>query len=61
MTRDEFPSSRRVGEIALRWRFGLRLDEVTSQKLEALTKTFHRSAAEVIRERLARATLEDLP
>ena len=39
----------------------LRLDEVTSRKLEALTQTFQRSAAEVIRQLIAQATPEDFP
>jgi DNA replication initiation complex subunit (GINS family) len=37
------------------------LDEVTSRKLEALTQTFYRSAAEVIRQLIARASPEGFP
>jgi hypothetical protein len=69
VTRDDFPPSWRAGETTL-WshdstyygtRFMLRLDEVTWRKLEALTQTFHRSAAEVIRQLIAQATPEAFP
>ena len=42
-------------------KFGLRLDDETSCKLERLTQTFHRSAAEVIRQLVAQARYEDFP
>jgi predicted transcriptional regulator len=69
VTRDDFPPSWRAGETAPRshdsgyygTRFMLRLDEVTSSKLATLTQTFHRSAAEVIRQRIAQATPKDFP
>jgi predicted transcriptional regulator len=69
VTRDDFPPSWRAGDSAPRShesdyfyrKFGLRLDEVTSRKLEALTNTFHRSAAEIIRQLIAQVTLEDFP
>jgi hypothetical protein len=59
----------RVGETAPRshdsgyygTRFMLRLDEVTSSKLATLTQTFHRSAAEVIRQLIAQTRPEDFP
>jgi hypothetical protein len=44
-----------------RRKFGLRLDAVTSRKLEALMHTFDRSAAEIIRALIAQATPEDFP
>jgi hypothetical protein len=34
---------------------------VTSRKLEVLTQTFKRSAAEIIRQLIAQITLEDFP
>jgi hypothetical protein len=66
---EDFPPSWCVGETAARshdsgysrGKFGLRLDEVTSRKLEALMQTFHRSAAEVIRQLIAQARPEDFP
>jgi predicted transcriptional regulator len=69
LARDDFPASWRAGEPPARLhesgyygrQFGLRLDEATSQKLERLTQTFHRSAAEVIRQLVAQAKLEDFP
>jgi hypothetical protein len=48
--------SRRYGT-----RFMLRLDDETSNKLGILTRTFDRSAAEVIRHLIAQATSEDFP
>ena len=42
-------------------KFGLRLDEVTLRKLEALTQTFDRSAAEIIHHLITQATPEDFP
>jgi predicted transcriptional regulator len=69
VTRDDFPPSWRAGETPPRshdssyygTRFMLRLDEVTSRKLEAFTQTFDRSAAEIIRQLITRATPEDFP
>lgn len=48
--------SRRYGT-----RFMLRLDDETSNKLGILTRTFGRSAAEIIRQLIAQATPEDFP
>jgi predicted transcriptional regulator len=42
-------------------RFMLRLDDETSNKLGILTRTYDRSAAEVIRHLIAQATSEDFP
>jgi predicted transcriptional regulator len=42
-------------------RFMLRLDDETANTLGLLTRTFDRSAAEVIRHLIAQATLEDFP
>jgi predicted transcriptional regulator len=69
VTDEDFPPSWRAGNIAIRShescyfrrKFGLRLDEVTSQKLEALTQTFDRSAAEIMRQLIAQAAPEDFP
>jgi hypothetical protein len=69
VTIEDFPPSWRSGETVPRshdsgyysTRFMLRLDEVTSRKLMTLTQTFHRSAAEVIRQLIAQATPEALP
>ncbi len=66
---EDFPASWRAVETAPRshdsgyygTRFMLRLDEVTSRKLEALTQTFHCSAAEVIRQLIAQASPEAFP
>jgi hypothetical protein len=66
---DDFPASWRLGESAVRLhesgyfhqKFGMRLDEVTSRKLEAFTQTFHRPAADVIRQLIAQAKPEDFP
>jgi hypothetical protein len=69
VTPDDFPASWHVGETALRShesgyyhrKFGLRRDEATSHKLEALSRTFNRPAAEVIRLLIMQATPEDFP
>jgi predicted transcriptional regulator len=69
VTRDDFPASWRAGETASRShesgyyhrKFGLRLDDESSQKLEALARAFHRSAAEVIRQLVAQANPENFP
>jgi predicted transcriptional regulator len=61
VTYEDFPASWRAGDIARRShdsgdyerRFQLRLDQATQRKLEALMQTFHRSAAEVIRQLIA--------
>jgi predicted transcriptional regulator len=66
---EHFPASWRAGDIAIRShesgyfhrKFGLRLDEVTSRTLAALTQTFDRSAADVIRQLIAQADPEDFP
>lgn len=69
VTYEDFPASWRAGATAGRShesgyyhrKFGLRLDEVTSCTLEALTQTFARSAAEIMRQLIAQATPEDVP
>jgi hypothetical protein len=69
ITADDFPASWRTAETPGRShesgyyhrKFGMRLDEVTSRKLEAFTRTFHRQAADVIRQLIAQATPEDFP
>jgi hypothetical protein len=69
VTRDDFPPSWRAGETAVRSRdsrhylrpFMVRLDDETSTQLATLTQTFHRSAAEVIRQLIAQATPEVFP
>ena len=69
VTPEAFPASWRAGETAARShesgyfhrKFGLRLDEASSRTLEGLTNTFHRSAAEMIRQLIAQATPEDCP
>jgi hypothetical protein len=66
---DEFPPSWRAGETTVRShgsgyyhrKFRLRLDEVTSGRLEALAQTFNRPAAEVIRQLIMQARPEDFP
>jgi hypothetical protein len=66
---EDFPPSWRTGETTarshdsgyFRLKFGLRLDEGTSRKLEVLTRTFDCSAAEIIRQLIAQVTLEDFP
>jgi predicted transcriptional regulator len=62
-------ASWRAGDIAVRShdsghygrRFMLRLDDETLRKLETLTQTFQRSAAEVIRQLIAQARPETFP
>jgi hypothetical protein len=69
VTYEDFPASWRAGDIASRShdsgyyerRFQLRLDQVTQRKLEALMQTFHRSAAEVIRQLITQVAPEDFP
>jgi predicted transcriptional regulator len=69
VTLEDFPESWRAGAPFVRShesgyydrKFGLRLDEGTSHKLDALCQTFHRSAAEVIRQLIHGATPEDFP
>jgi predicted transcriptional regulator len=72
VTLEEFPGSWQVENIQgrrprshdsrqYRTRFMLRLDDETSEKLDTLTRTFDRSAAEVIRHLIAQATPEDFP
>jgi hypothetical protein len=69
ITADAFPASWRTGKKAGRShesgyyhrKFGMRLDEVTAHKLETLTHTFNRPAAEVIRQLIAQAKPEDFP
>jgi predicted transcriptional regulator len=65
----DFPPSWRTVETvarshdsgSFRRKFGLRLDEGTSRKLEALTQTFDRSAGEIIRQLIVQSTPEDFP
>jgi hypothetical protein len=69
ITVEDFPGSWRAGEPSIRshdsgsyrHRFVLRLDDGTSSKLETVTQTFQRSAAEVIRQLIAQARPEDFP
>jgi hypothetical protein len=69
VTLEDFPDSWRAGKTGGRShesgyyhrRFMLRLDEASTRTLEAFSKTFHRSAAEVIRELIAQAAPEDFP
>jgi predicted transcriptional regulator len=69
VTREDFPPSWRAGDIAMRLhdsgyfnrKFGLRLDEVTSRKLEAIAQTFDRSAAEIIRQFVTQAISVHFP
>ena len=69
VTPEDFPASWRPGGTTRRShesgyyhrKLGLRLDTVTSHKLEMLTHTFDRPAAEVIRQLIRRAKLEDFP
>jgi predicted transcriptional regulator len=66
---EDFPARWRAGDPTVRShesgyygrKFRMRLDEVTSAKLAALTQTFDRSAAEVIRQLIAQARPEDFP
>jgi predicted transcriptional regulator len=65
VTPKDFPASWRMGEGGSRSHdsgyyhrpFQLRLDQATQNKLETLMQTFHRSAAEVIRQLIAQANL----
>jgi hypothetical protein len=69
VARDDFPASWRACETPsrshesgnFRRKFGMRLDAVTSYKLETLTQTFQCSAAEVIRQLIAQASPEAFP
>jgi hypothetical protein len=69
VTPEDFPASWRAGDIAsrshesgyYRQKSGMRLDEVTSAKLAALMQTFHRSAAEIIRQLIIQARPEAFP
>ena len=69
VTPEGVPPSWRVAETAVRShdsghygrRFMLRLDDKTSSKLEELTQTFQRSAAEVIRQLIVQAKPEEFP
>jgi predicted transcriptional regulator len=69
VTYSDFPPSWRTEEPAprshesgyYRWKFGLRLDDETSRKLETLTAAFGRAAAEVIRQLIVQARPEDFP
>jgi hypothetical protein len=69
VTIEDLPASWRVGAAAIRShdsgyyhrRFQLRLDPDTQTKLETFMQTFHRSAAEVIRQSIAQADPEDVP
>jgi predicted transcriptional regulator len=69
VTREDFPPSWRAGESAVRShdsghygrRFMLRFDDETLRKLDTLTQTFQRSAAEVIRQLIAQARPEEFP
>jgi hypothetical protein len=66
---EDFPASWRAEETAPRShesgyfhrKFGLRLDDKTSRKLVVLTTTFHRPAADVIRQLIVQAQPEDFP
>jgi predicted transcriptional regulator len=68
-TRDDFPPSWRTGETTPRshdsgyygTRVMLRLDNETLTKLAALMQTFDRSAAEIIRQLIVQANVEDFP
>jgi hypothetical protein len=69
VTLEDFPRRWRDGETVPRSHdspvsqrcFTLRLDEKTSRTLAALTQTFHRPAAEVIRQLIPQATPEAFP
>jgi predicted DNA-binding protein len=69
VTPEDFPASWRLGETTRRShesgyyhrKFGLQLAAVTSHKLETLTHTFDRPAAEVIRQLIRQARLEEFP
>jgi hypothetical protein len=69
ITPEDFPARWHAGDLPIqshesgyfRRKFGLRLDEVASRTLERLTNTFHRSAAEIIRQLIAQVALQDFP
>ena len=69
ITDDDFPESWRAEATHIRshdsqtygQRFMLRLDETTTQKLQEFVDQFDRSRAEIIRQLVAQATLEDFP
>jgi hypothetical protein len=69
VTLEDFPDSWRAGEGGSRSqesgydhrRFQLRLDPHTQRTLETFMQTFHRPAAEVIRQLIAQARPEDFP
>jgi predicted transcriptional regulator len=69
VTTEDFPASWRAAATPgrshesgyFRQKFGMRLDEVTSRKLEALTQACHRPAAEIIRQLITQARPEDFP
>jgi predicted transcriptional regulator len=69
VTPEDFPASWRAGDIATRAhesgyyhnRLMLRLDDATQRKLETLMHTFHRPAAEIIRQLVAQAQPEEFP
>jgi predicted DNA-binding protein len=69
VTSEAFPESWRAGTAGVRshdsqtygQRFMLRLDESTSQKLQHLVEQFGMSRAEIIRQLIAQAKLEDFP
>jgi hypothetical protein len=69
VTLADFPASWRAGDTGTRShdsgfyhsRLMLRLDDDTQRKLEALMHTFHRPAAEVIRQLIAQARQEEFP
>jgi hypothetical protein len=69
VTAEDFPGSWRAVETPGRShesgffhrKFGIRLDEVTSRKLESFTATFHLPAAEIIRQLITQARPEDFP
>jgi hypothetical protein len=68
-TQEDFPASWRTGETAVRShesgydvrKYQVRLEEASTRKLEELRQTFHRSAAEVIRQLVAQARPRDFP
>jgi predicted DNA-binding protein len=69
ITVEDFRSSWRAGEKLsrshdsgyFRRKFGLRLDDETAHKLEGLTAVLGRPAAEVIRQLIIQATIENFP
>ena len=66
---DDFPKSWHADQIGVRshdlhtygQRFMVRLDETTTQKLQQLVEQFGMSRAEIIRQLIAQAKLEDFP